>query len=656
MDYGSFLQDPNSPLDKRYLCNYNGAQWKWEDSQASQNAYKINDVASLYNVVSNGQAWYTCNPESILSSIPSTNPFNATGLTEFVGIFSNEPITVSLGPLTGGEQQSFAPPENIESVVSPETFEQLGIAEIIPVETPLVVGGIMFTVSPSQVARERKVALKVNWTGHSYYIDNISGFRILVDDNGDFIATNHTKQYSASNGLIGYNKPFNVTFPELEIGPHSLNVTIAISPTSKKTYLLENAFTVLEDVVTPSFNPLEINPGRMLCTKQGNNFGDGVFGAVLECCGPDYNYCLNNRYENIRIAGGPNALLHDYYGNTRGNSVLLAGFAQIVGRYNSRYPDNTPYFEHRYQLPIGKNVLPITDWSRYDALEFDMLLAGNNRLRILINTTAGTAIDEKAIVFSTSGEELSRWHHIRIPLNANLKDKEIKFIKFYVAQPDLLADVAAGNTKKVSFGGREYLMVLGLDRFLLTTNDPATTEGVQFCTSQNFGGVCDSYATDTATLAARNDDYSSVRVIGPLKVTAYKDANYAGNQIVFTQDDDGFVNDVFIDTTTSVNDAISSFKIERLSIPTQFCAPDTDEFSGGLSNVGKWIADLDLDKESCNNVVSFRWTGTQCCGDDQGVFNNQYPTGIETYNDVDGGCWNGIYARNNTATNVNAKI
>jgi len=67
---------------------------------------------------------------------------------------------------------------------------------------------------------------------------------------------------------------------------------------------------------------------------------------------------------------------------------------------------------------------------------------------------------------------------------------------------------------------------------------------------------------------------------------------------------------------------------------TKFCASSYDLFRG-VSEVGKWINDFDLTgtgaEEACNNVASYGWTGSRCCGDDQGILNEYVFRGITAY-------------------------
>lgn len=99
---------------------------------------------------------------------------------------------------------------------------------------------------------------------------------------------------------------------------------------------------------------------------------------------------------------------------------------------------------------------------------------------------------------------------------------------------------------------------------------------------------------------------------------------------------------------------------------TKYCGTDlTDYYPEGASRlspspvkkVGRWITDLDKDRDACNNVASFKWTSslnsydsgsTHCCGDDQ---NQSIP--YESYADTLAGCWKGEFIGEGERANDN---
>jgi hypothetical protein len=89
-----------------------------------------------------------------------------------------------------------------------------------------------------------------------------------------------------------------------------------------------------------------------------------------------------------------------------------------------------------------------------------------------------------------------------------------------------------------------------------------------------------------------------------------------------------------------------------LTIDRMYLVPNSGNlfYCSGESYLGgffeaPWIEDLDnnvlgrdaqpVGKSACSAIPSFRWTGTQCCGDDNYRYSKEY------YNDTEAGCWNG---------------
>ena len=98
---------------------------------------------------------------------------------------------------------------------------------------------------------------------------------------------------------------------------------------------------------------------------------------------------------------------------------------------------------------------------------------------------------------------------------------------------------------------------------------------------------------------------------------------------------------------------LSDFNIpERNPLSLNFTL--NPDWLGDASVIGGWVTDLDFysnanynAKDACNNVPGYTWTGTQCCGDDQGISGKN-----ETYYDTNAGCWNGKTIPNNSLVTV----
>ena len=59
------------------------------------------------------------------------------------------------------------------------------------------------------------------------------------------------------------------------------------------------------------------------------------------------------------------------------------------------------------------------------------------------------------------------------------------------------------------------------------------------------------------------------------------------------------------------------------------------------------LPDVKVGQTACNDIPSYGWTGSNCCGDDQNS------TNAESFSDKDNGCWQGEFVRNNTIVEVN---
>ncbi len=570
LDYGAASDDGSSISSVADSKQY----YRWFN--AVDSAFKIK-ATSTNNIISNGNEWFVCDPNS--PSAVSANHFNGTDLPEYVpptGPETTTTIPLSTSEITttttlsGDISTSFVDQDDFLKRI---TQIQLPSTEVSSSYTSPSGTTISITASPNTLdySVSQKIALKISGLKPTQLITDTSVYNITVSNKGSFLITSHPEVSVGVDGKIGYSAPFEVRLPlGLEKGSHDLNITVLNSCplpgicNPDASYLFKDAFTVTNDPVLPSFNPLQVNPERFLCTKEGGIKTEtigSIYGSVLECCGPDYRYCMNSNrpadFKNTRISGGPTGLLKDFYSSLSKNGVALVGC-----------PDSVT--ECRFLMPFdaADEQFPISDWSSYDALEFDVLFVGSDQLNIQIredfDTPTKVYFDDFIARYSTSGSELNKWHHIRIPLTPDMKTKNPKRIKIYASTNDIKNSLADPNKRlTVTNPAGTYIMIIGLDRFFLSS----------------------------------------------------------GN--------------------------------------TKYCATDFNKFSGDVSNVGRWITDLDTDRDACNNVPSYHWTSansnyddglqTHCCGDDQNALID------ESYKDVKGGCWKGQFISNNTIvpTSVN---
>lgn len=600
IDYG--MIKGTSANSQRFICSFNNNTNKYQWITSDSNPFSIKKF-SLFDVISIGNAWFACNPDGVFT-LPNTPSFDAVELEGYTNVVSEETTS---GETTGGDvlgdgsglpqTGGVTPPSltsNAESLKDQDNFLSgigIGSSEITNEqsfnEQTETGTEIIFTISPSKIRQYETTNLKITGSGvdYNHVIINKTGFEIKVSDDENWISTKHEQK--------SVYETIKITLPSgLQKGYHSLNITLAkcsnidlLGSCTKEIYYIENAIEITEDSYSTSIsNPYFVNQERFLCQKEGGSKTSTTktaFGKITECCGPDRTFCQNqnNFLADARISGGPTGLLQDFVtSSSNKNSVLV-------------YACKKASSECIYNLPIPGNFTPlsISDWSDYDALEFDIYFVGNdtlgnNRLNMMLSTAyrsplLGVFFDEPVLKYSTDNSfELNKWHHIRIPLNDFIKSKDVKRIMFY-----------SNTTKAINERGQtEFLTVEGQNEII--NNEQVPTKYFMI------------YAIDRFFLSSKDTLYCASNL--------YDDFN--------------------------------------VNIPEQE--------SQTSSKIGKWISDLDNEKDACNNVASFKWTGEtsgydeidqlNCCGDDQNA------TTSETFYNANGGCWNGAYVKNNTVVMV----
>ena len=559
----------------QFICAFDGLQYQWEAS--SNSAFSVVKT-NLYSVVSNGNKWNVCNPNSVFNidapsfdstslppgTLPTANTTRSGSVVQIgvpSGSSSSTIGSVTPQPGTGTvDQDSFL--NKFKTItVQPPTSEYSGS---LYADMEIAVYPKEIEYSDTDVIYIEIRNMKSTFTGS--YVTNVSGKNITVSKGAQFVPVAHGRVDRRTDGTLGVASDSVLELrlrAQLAQGAHSLNITLCMNAgcSSTQSFMLNNAFTILNQPLTPSGDPTKINPGRFLCNEEGGlkSLLPTTHASVVECCGPNYIHCINSDPSVTRIAGGPTALLKDYYSGSGKNSVFLGGCSAASSSSDCDY-----------YLPDGSDpqFFPITDWNKYQYLEFDIFLSNSNNLNILLSenydtakVAAGTILDRPVLAYSTSGTELNVWHHIRIPLTSAIKSKTIRTVKLYANNNDLKDSIPVNQYIQITGDPNQYLMIFGFDRLFLSNG---------------------------------TDDH--------------------------------------------------------------FCATSFQPYNGA-SEVGKWVTDLDVDKDACNNVPSYRWTSqlnsysdglqTHCCGDDQG-YDSSGVLVEETYKDVNGGCWNGIFAQNNT--------
>ncbi|MBR9676946.1 hypothetical protein GOV04_02300 [Candidatus Woesearchaeota archaeon] len=231
-------------------------------------------------------------------------------------------------------------------------------------------------------------------------------------------------------------------------------------------------------------------------------------GVIAECCGDSFDDCTqsNTQYTQlnpntkIRRSGMTPQILQDYYGGATENAVLQLLFNSdyTSGPYAFSIPH---YWEGvNYQNANSIPSLRITNWQDYQNLEFDIFLLTSNELKLMIYKDDGThdflddinsyvqggdtnpniVFNDKLIAYSTNGNELGRWHHIKIPLSLIDTAEPIAFLSLSVDNNVLRSNVEQtfGNDRPFqSETGVNIINVIGLDRLILTNVDTQICAG-----------------------------------------------------------------------------------------------------------------------------------------------------------------------------------
>ncbi len=498
------------PNGDNWICNSVGGTWSY--TVASSIPFQITRVDDLYDAISNGANWYECNPGGIFN-LQSGISFTATMLNETPPPQSliNIPSTIlgsnNLGQSIFEQGSTLLPGSgNSIQIVDPSTIGN--ILSTVPIVVPqsnfsvnLPDAAATFTFIPNQIAPYQK--LNINITGYGFFVQNTTGNGILIlNSSGQWQPT----QYGPIN-LLGYDVnsehdiSVGVTLPPLNSGTYSVNITITTANNQNYSYIFQNAFSIIGNsvftsVIVNSSNAFNINSDRFLCSEQGNQNSSesNQFGSIVECCGPDYNFCINRDingniiYNVTRNSGGPVSLIKDYYYTSPSGADLVG--ALLFG-------DNADVTElpgqiYTYYLPNQNDgiqgdgdPLPISDLSLYSYLEFDMYFDGSNSINILLNDTSGnTFLDVLVAEYSTTGNSLNVWHHIKIPITASMKQHKLKSILFYSIRSDL--ESTSNSYIAINTQG-QYYAVFGLSRIFLSSSSD------MFCASDYSQFTHDSY-------------------------------------------------------------------------------------------------------------------------------------------------------------------
>ncbi len=600
----------NIALDGKFVCTKKDGLWSWKDAQTSANYFNILETGAEFDVISNGQYWYSCSIPGL--AVPQ-NPFEAISLPRpEPGVYD-----ASEGDNTGTGTQSETNNPQIEGNEIDEDSILAGVTLAVEEEQP----------EPEETTPEDEEASEdqINEDGVLYTPYEVNPERFLCHKKSGLNILNpvygNILECCGPNYLF-CNQPDGIVNARISGGPTNLLIDFySLSPTNKNTVLRVNfpaslsndrfvyAFTEIPISDWRNVYAAEIVPVpfyRLLGTNQAlPSYGDHFYTISAE--EKDSASAFGYTYERIegylspipqentiplyRLLGTNSGIVnygdHFYTTSSVERDTTIANgwysYEGIAGYIYETQRDSTVPLYRLWSTSIGDHFYTTDSAEAANAVasigyvnegvigyvyqslsavpdlyvsyfEFDVIFAGSNKLKIAIYGGAdeGIIFDDYIAPYSTTGDSLNKWHHIKIPLNLFTTRNPITKIEFYAVLEDFV-----GMTDFIELDGLRQFMVFGLDRLFLSNDDTETT---QFC------------ATDT----------------------------------------EGY-------------------------------CPDDEFLQSGLcpvaSNVGKWTADLDEDitGDACNNIASFKWSGTMCCGDDQ----DNILDIDETFNDRKAGCWKG---------------
>lgn len=321
-------------------------------------------------------------------------------------------------------------------------------------------------------------------------------------------------------------------------------------------------------------------------------------GAFAECCSYDLGFCINQEKApgKSRRVGGPINTIQEfsYYPGFDALFENLRGDANIVLRYGvSLIPENLNIedllrqsSDFRLGLPMMNYDEPLTNWSGYEYVEFYIWTTTNFIVdigfgKLKSRGADGDSIDDYVINF-------------RRPV-----------IDYVVNEPGLKKWMHVKIPVDEIYGGEGHPDYFPVDVMVLMT---------------------DIRKLDSLDPASVTVDWSG---------TEKEFSNYIG------------VDKFFL--TPSEDDLEAGLEYAGVSRENYFC-------SGTWPPV--WVSDLDdehtydyiggsesVGKAACNAIPSYKWTGTECCGDDTGddLIEKDHPELAfkEFYKDDEAACWAG---------------
>ncbi|MBI2548343.1 PKD domain-containing protein [Candidatus Woesearchaeota archaeon] len=499
--------------------------WLWEQASALQNLWKIYTInlnescwqipkpqgafdRPVYDVIgwgaTNNPQWIACDPFGAFNLSKSQREGQAPGLD--LGN-ANSGITVTPPPdlpESGGGNGGVVPDAGF--------FEDLGIHIQFPKKTYDEDKSAWISCLPD--AGSGRNLTRIVCEGSGFEGDAIQA-------NSSFFTHNETSQGTGTfhrDELLN-NKEFSnlpIYFNgDLQKGYH--NLTLQTNGTNSRAYVFASQYLVLSD--TTEDEPVGSDTDRVICYDEGNR------GSWAVCCGYSYADCPTENNGLWDVNANPNPKVKrsgevlgsviDYYNSDdpSANYVLKLWIAtaridQESGFIYGLINDVAHSFNNNPNDDYMDAPLRITNWKNYSFLEFDIAFTTTDLWNITIFDSAAYPISDdiltqesqlnllqfnisypskaplfnrRIIDYSTDGNELYEWHHIKIPLPPSLKQEDISLIMFVGDREAIKNEVHYrwGKLDVFNIGGNTAA-VFGLDRMYLSRDSMSYTNNT-FC-------------------------------------------------------------------------------------------------------------------------------------------------------------------------------
>ncbi len=477
-DYGAIISHNNLNFRHKFMCINNGTWGSiWAAANQAGKSFVIFPVERpldgrniSYDVVSNGNNWFVCQGANYLGSLYSSA--------------SLDPYDNEWDPQSGPLLQEY-------QVVPPrlQTIDSYGVTEEPEGEEPEGWDSTSSSTDPpgSGIAADQSVPED----GFDNDINVIAGPDKVTacDTDGD----GYDGNWSLEFGTLLYNpnldcvprQPYDCNENDRTVSPGTPDYCDGSDPSIN---------TVNNDCapgcipLPPSGSPpsafvgqtdFKVYQDRFMCHDIAG------YGAFAECCGSDLTNCHNGW--KGRREGSAIHTLHEFtnYKGQQGrgdvNLVLKYGI-QTAPQTTENIDDEDIYWLHLPKASFDENV---TDWNRYNSLEFDIYFAANFDLQIWLghlnpDPEIVNDVEERnlfknfqfkfkgRIVDYVVGEPaLRKWLHVVIPTSEIYSESSFKVEN--IALVSKVMDVY--NRKTIVSanidGVHDFSNVIGLDKIIL---------------------------------------------------------------------------------------------------------------------------------------------------------------------------------------------